>query len=66
MGMGLLTLEEVASLIRVPANTLRYWRHSGTGPKSARIGRRVLYREEDVRAWVAAQYGDGPNFPGAA
>lgn len=54
----LMTSAEVAELIRVPHATLRYWRHIGIGPKSFKMGpRRVLYREEDVIAWAAEQYG---------
>ena len=34
----ILTLSEVAELIRVPAATLRYWRHQGTGPQSFKMG----------------------------
>ncbi|TFV92986.1 DNA-binding protein [Blastococcus sp. CT_GayMR20] len=49
----LLTLEETAALLRTPAATLRYWRHLGTGPDGFRLGRRVLYRREDVDRWVA-------------
>lgn len=51
----LLTLDEVADLLRTPAATLRYWRHKGTGPKSFKVGRRVIYREADVLLWVEAQ-----------
>ena len=51
----LLRLPEVAELIGVPENTLRFWRHRGTGPKSARLGRRVVYRECDVLAWIDKQ-----------
>lgn len=40
----LLTLTEAAALLRAPAATLRYWRHLGTGPRSFRAGRHVLYR----------------------
>lgn len=55
---GLLTSVEVARIIRVPHATLRYWRHIGLGPRSFKMGpRRVCYREDDVRAWVAEQYG---------
>ena len=54
----LLTSTEVAQTIRVPSATLRYWRHVGIGPRSFKMGpRRVLYREEDVLAWAAEQYG---------
>jgi predicted DNA-binding transcriptional regulator AlpA len=35
--------------------TLRYWRHLGTGPRSFRLARRVVYRLADVRAWIEAQ-----------
>jgi predicted DNA-binding transcriptional regulator AlpA len=52
----LLRLPEVAELIGVPENTLRFWRHRGTGPKSARLGRRVVYRECDVLAWIDQQF----------
>ncbi len=37
----LMTIKEVAAVVRVPEATLRYWRHLGTGPASFRIGRSV-------------------------
>ena len=43
----LLTITEAAELLRAPVATLRYWRHLGTGPRSFRLGRRVLYRSDD-------------------
>jgi predicted DNA-binding transcriptional regulator AlpA len=51
----LLTLPETAEMLRRPVNTLRHWRYAGIGPESFRMGRRVMYREEDVIAWVEAQ-----------
>ena len=33
----LMTLKEVATLVRVPEATLRYWRHLRTGPHGFRI-----------------------------
>jgi len=49
-----LTTAEVAEMTRIPAETLRYYRHLGNkGPKSFRLGRKVLYAVEDVEAWVA-------------
>lgn len=54
----LLTMEEVSEMIRVPVNTLRYWRHKGIGPKSARLGR-VMYRLTDVEAWINAAFENG-------
>ena len=51
----LLTIAEAAKLLRAPVATLRYWRHRNTGPRSFRLGRRVLYRRDDLHAWIAAQ-----------
>ena len=51
----LLTITEAAQLTRTPVATLRYWRHLGIGPRSFRIGRRVMYRTVEVRDWIDAQ-----------
>ena len=51
----LLTITEAAELLRAPVATLRYWRHLGTGPRSFRLGRRVLYSRADLRTWIDAQ-----------
>ena len=51
-----LTITEAADLLRAPVATLRYWRHLGTGPRSFRLGRRVLYRTDDLHAWIAQQH----------
>jgi predicted DNA-binding transcriptional regulator AlpA len=47
-----LTTAEFAELIRRPTETVRYWRHIGTGPKSFKVGRGVLYARADVEAWI--------------
>ena len=52
----LLRLPEVAEMTGLPENTLRFWRHQGTGPKSARLGRRIVYRERDVTDWIDQQF----------
>ncbi len=50
----LLTTEEVAERYRTSASTVRYWRTIGYGPRGRRVGRRVLYDEQDVLAfWVS-------------
>jgi predicted DNA-binding transcriptional regulator AlpA len=51
----ILTISETAHLVRAPVATLRYWRHLGNGPRSFRIGRRVVYRRTDVNEWIDAQ-----------
>jgi len=48
----LLTTAEVATLARTSADTVRWWRHVGQGPAGFRVGRRVLYPEADVHAWL--------------
>jgi len=52
----LLRLPEVAAMTGLPENTLRFWRHQGTGPRSARLGRRVVYRERDIIDWIDQQF----------
>ena len=52
----LLRIPEIAELTGVPEATWRFWRHEGSGPKSAKLGRRVVYREADVVAWIDAQF----------
>jgi len=54
----LLTIREVAAIVRAPIATLRYWRHLGTGPRSFRLGRRVVYRVGDLQAWIDTQASD--------
>lgn len=48
----LLTLPEAAAVLRTPVATLRYWRHLGIGPDGFRLGRRIVYRRQDVDRWV--------------
>lgn len=54
-----LTTTEVAAIFRTSPETVRYWRHVGKGPRSFKIGRSVLYREGDVRAFADAALGSG-------
>lgn len=54
-----LVTAEVAEVCRTSAETVRYWRHVGKGPKSFRVGRRVLYAAEDVEAWLEALQSSG-------
>jgi predicted DNA-binding transcriptional regulator AlpA len=54
----LLTIKEVAERYPfIPEATWRYWRHRNEGPPSARIGgRRVVFKEDQVEAWIEAQF----------
>ncbi len=48
----LLTTEQLASWIRVSVGTIYNWRVQQTGPRGARVGRRTLYRVDEVRNWL--------------
>lgn len=52
-----MTTEEVAALLRTTPETVRYWRHIGKGPKSFKVGRRVLYARADLDAHVTEARG---------
>jgi excisionase family DNA binding protein len=49
-----MTTEEVAELLRTSPESVRFWRHSRTGPRSFKVGRRVLYDRRDVEAFIEA------------
>ncbi|ABL80103.1 MULTISPECIES: helix-turn-helix domain-containing protein [unclassified Nocardioides] len=52
-----LTTAEVADILRTPVETVRFWRHAHKGPKSFKVGRRVLYAREDVERFIAEARG---------
>jgi DNA-binding transcriptional MerR regulator len=49
--MELLSAKQVSEMTGVPVGTLRYWRHSDIGPASFTLGRRVVYRHDEVMRW---------------
>lgn len=51
----LLTLHEVAELLRVPDATVRWWRTQHIGPSSFKIGRHVRYFRAEVLRWIREQ-----------
>jgi hypothetical protein len=51
----LLTLAEAADVLRTPVATLRYWRHRRVGPPCFRVGRRVVYRRDELDRWITEQ-----------
>ncbi len=42
--------QEVAYFLGVPVQTLYTWKWEGRGPACRKIGKRLRYRAEDVRA----------------
>lgn len=51
----MLSIEEAATLLRVPVATMRYWRYCGDGPFSFKLGRHVRYWRTDLILWRAEQ-----------
>lgn len=47
-----LLTDEASELIRTPRATLYQWRHQGIGPPARRVGKRLLYRRDELIAWV--------------
>jgi hypothetical protein len=52
---GMMTEAEAAEALGFSHNWLRNQRLAGDGPVYSKIGGRVFYDPEDVKAWVAAQ-----------
>ncbi|HWJ65296.1 MAG TPA: helix-turn-helix domain-containing protein [Nocardioides sp.] len=51
----LLTLDDVAEILRTPINTVRWWRQQGTGPEFFTIGRRLFTTVGDLRTFIRKQ-----------
>jgi excisionase family DNA binding protein len=43
---------EAAAYLQVPAETLRRWRSLGIGPRYAKVGRHVRYRQAALDRWL--------------
>lgn len=54
--MDLLTTEEAAAFLHVPLATLRHWLQTGSAPKSARIGKRRMFRRVDLVDYVNKKF----------
>jgi hypothetical protein len=54
LGSGLLTPEDVATLLQVTVNTLQNWRYNGRGPIFSRVGGIIRYTREDINTFVTS------------
>ena len=50
----LMTRNEAAEFLRLKPQTLAAWATRGTGPKVCTIGRKALYRLEDLQNFITA------------
>jgi len=54
--VDLMTTEEAAAFLHVPLATLRHWIQTAQAPRSARIGRRRMFRKSDLEAFINAKF----------
>jgi excisionase family DNA binding protein len=47
-----LTTEEVADLLRTSPESVRWWKQTSKGPAFVKVGRRILYPEAELLAWI--------------
>ncbi|HYJ56061.1 MAG TPA: helix-turn-helix domain-containing protein [Mycobacterium sp.] len=47
------SVRDVSEYLGIPVQTLYAWRSAATGPPGRLVGRRLRYRPQDVRDWVA-------------
>lgn len=50
----LLTIDEVAAHLRVPADTVRWLRQEGRFAPAVKVGRRLAWERSSLVAWVAS------------
>ena len=60
-----LAVNAAAMRLGLSASTLAKMRLYGTGPAYSKLGRRVVYRPEDLEAWIAAnRFQSTSEYPG--
>ena len=56
MSTKLMTKTEVAERLGRSPRAVEWMIYAGTGPKSALIAGRRMFRESDIEAWIDAQF----------
>lgn len=51
----LLDTRQASARLHAPVQTLKFWRYKGIGPAYIRVGRRILYAENDIQAWLESR-----------
>jgi excisionase family DNA binding protein len=51
----LLTIDEVAEVLRVPVPTIRWLRQEGRFAPAVKIGRRLAWERATITAWISGQ-----------
>ena len=55
MATHYMTAEELEEMTGTPASTFRYWATVGEGPPSVKLGRRRVWKRDQVEKWLAKQ-----------
>lgn len=55
MADELLTINELARMLKVPVGTIHQWNYRRTGPVGFMVGRSLRWRKGEVEAWIDAQ-----------
>jgi predicted DNA-binding transcriptional regulator AlpA len=55
MSTKLFNQREAAAILRLSERTLERWRVSGAGPRFAKLGRRIGYRQAELEAWITSR-----------
>jgi hypothetical protein len=50
-----MNIEDVANFLRVPVLTIRWLRQEGRFAPAIKVGKRLVWEADDVRAWAEAQ-----------
>ena len=58
MATHYMTAEELEEMTGTPASTFRYWASIGEGPISTKLGRRRVWRRDQVEKWLEKQGSD--------
>lgn len=48
-----LSIQEVAKLLKVPVGAIYAWNRRGVGPPFYKVGRKLRYRKRNARKWLA-------------
>ncbi len=54
----LLDIDQLATYIGVPRQTIYRWRMEGKGPRASKLGRHLRYRRADIDEWIQDQQDD--------
>jgi excisionase family DNA binding protein len=57
-GDRLLDIDELATYIGVPRQTIYRWRMEAKGPRASKLGRHLRYRRQEIDDWILEQLDD--------